>query len=141
MNAEKGRSMPEPGKVFDLPYGRTVFVSHTHADHEHCKPLRQALESWNVAYWYDSQDTRIGHRLLDELLTNVRKSDILLRVCTPAAVQSAWMHRELGMFLAFQQERAPQCPACNQDYQHLLRWVRTRDHRQGLLVHRRRVLA
>lgn len=98
--------MPATGKVFDQSHPHRVFVSYAHTDHDLCRPLRDALDSWNVAYWYDAENARIGHRLLDELLTNVRESDILLRVCTPAAAESAWMHRELGMFLAFQKERS-----------------------------------
>lgn len=102
--------MSDNGRVLDQPYGHKVFVSHTHTDHDLCKPLREALDAWNVSYWYDSTDARIGHRLVDELLHNLRESDILLRVCTPAAARSAWMHRELGMYLAFQKERTLRDP-------------------------------
>lgn len=102
--------MPQPGKVFDQPQPQRVFVSYAHADHELCKTLCEALDSWNVTYWHDSENARIGRSLLDQLLNNVRESDILVRVCTPAAARSAWMHRELGMYLAFQKERTLRDP-------------------------------
>jgi TIR domain len=85
-----------------MPGNDLIFVSHAHADNELCAPLLQALTAWGADYWFDIRNAAVGQVLTEEILQALHDRDVLLRICTPAAAQSVWMQRELGMFLAFQ---------------------------------------
>lgn len=79
-----------------------VFISHTHTDNALCEPLIDRLEAWGIPYWLDRSNGQVGQMLADQIADQIEAADVFVRLCTPAAASSVWMHRELGMFLAYE---------------------------------------
>lgn len=79
-----------------------VFISHTHTDNALCEPLIDRLETWGIPYWLDRSNGQVGQVLAEQIADQIEAADVFVRLCTPAAASSTWMHRELGMFLAYE---------------------------------------
>jgi hypothetical protein len=81
-----------------------VFISHTAEDTGLLTPLLARLEEKQVDFWTTilpgDSDTQLSPQTLDEIAGR----DVFLRICTPAAANSALIHREAAAFRAIQQK-------------------------------------
>lgn len=82
-----------------------IFISHSHADNQRSQPLLAALDAWQLDYWFDTQELDVGQRFSDRIQQALDERDIFVRICTPDAMLSFWMDRELrairGLHKAF----------------------------------------
>ncbi|HEU5441427.1 MAG TPA: toll/interleukin-1 receptor domain-containing protein [Ktedonobacterales bacterium] len=86
----------------DIVGSGRVFISHTHTDNALCEPLIDRLEAWSIPFWLDRSNGQVGQVLAQQIADQIEAADVFVRLCTPTAASSAWMHRELGMFLAYE---------------------------------------
>ena len=71
-----------------------VFISHTHEDNAECAPVLAALDAWQVDYWFDLAQLSAGLELLEHIQRGLQDRDIFIRICTRAALASAWTAQE-----------------------------------------------
>src|SRR5262249_12858859 len=77
---------------------KRIFISHAHADNDTCTFLLAGMDAWGVDYWFDLQEMNAGQQLSARLQEAIAERDIFVRVCTPNALTSFWMDRELAAF-------------------------------------------
>ncbi|WIG60926.1 MAG: hypothetical protein OJF49_003674 [Ktedonobacterales bacterium] len=77
-----------------MPGNGKLFVSHASADIPRCQPLLALLQVWGVDFWFDAQQMSAGEDLTQRIQAAIRERDIFVRICTPAAQQSYWVHLE-----------------------------------------------
>lgn len=82
-----------------------VFISHSHADNALCKPLVDALKSWGVDYWFDTERLEAGQALPDRIQAAIAERDTFIRVCTASVLRNPyWVNEETNAFRMLQAE-------------------------------------
>jgi hypothetical protein len=75
-----------------MPGGFDAFISHASEDRHTAERLETALGRARV--WFDRSDIRVGTLLGRELLSNIRKSRVLVLVWSTSAQASPWVQSE-----------------------------------------------
>lgn len=84
-----------------MPGNGKVFISHSHDDNELCGPLIDALDSWGVDYWFDTDRLEAGQDLSDRIQSAIAERDIFIRVGTAAVLRRPyWVNLETNAFRA-----------------------------------------
>jgi formylglycine-generating enzyme required for sulfatase activity len=76
-----------------------IFVSHSHADNQWCRPFVQALHDAGIDVWYDEKGISGGAQWMATIEQELQTRDIFLLVLTPEAWSSEWVQRELQLAL------------------------------------------
>ena len=82
---------------------REIFLSHASPDRRFVSKLADALSRHRVRVWFSRRTIRGAQQWHDEIGKALARCDWFLLVLSPAAVQSAWVKREL--LYALQQRR------------------------------------
>lgn len=78
-----------------------IFVSHSHADNELCKPLTNALAAWGIDFWFDTDRLEAGQDLSDKIQAAIAARDVFIRVGTGAVLRRPyWVNLETNAFRA-----------------------------------------
>lgn len=75
-----------------------VFLSHTSADKPIARRLAQDLRGRGLAVWLDEAEIRVGDSIPARVAGGLEESDLLILMCSTAALKSRWVHRELNIF-------------------------------------------
>lgn len=86
---------------------RTVFISYSHQDTAAAERLQMELEARNIHVFRDEPSLRPGEPWRPRLEREVRASDSLVVLISPAAGASSWVRQEVAWALNEQQAGGP----------------------------------
>jgi hypothetical protein len=86
------KSLPETKRGFS---GRSVFLSHSHADKEFVKKLANDLSQKGIRVWRDEAEMKVGDSLLDKISEAIDETDYLGVVLSKSSVRSRWVMTEV----------------------------------------------
>jgi hypothetical protein len=72
----------------------SVFISHSSKDKAFARHLATEMRRCGVQVWFDEWDIRVGSAIHFTLTEGIDKSDFVVVVLTPAALESPWVERE-----------------------------------------------
>jgi uncharacterized protein YjbI with pentapeptide repeats len=74
----------------------SCFISHSHADHEFCARLHEALEQLGTRVWFAPEDMKGGKKIHEQIESAIQMFDRLLLVLSPASMSSNWVATEVA---------------------------------------------
>jgi uncharacterized protein YjbI with pentapeptide repeats len=86
----------------------SCFISYSSEDDEFAQRLHADLQNNGVRCWFDSEDMRIGDRLTETIDAAVRHRDKLLLILSESSIASAWVHKEVRIALAEEEQHGRQ---------------------------------
>ena len=84
-----------------------VYISHSHRDNELVRDLARRLRDAGLKPVVDFAEVRAGTDWKKALREQIRDSEAVLKLVTPAALSSAWAMAELGMAEGFDRTVLP----------------------------------
>ena len=94
----KPADIAEPTKRF-----QTVFISHSHQDHDFVAKLNVALRERGVRTWFSPEEIRPGSKLSESIFSAIDSFDRLIVVLSEHSMSSQWVNSELHR--AYQRQR------------------------------------
>lgn len=85
--------------------GVRVFISHAYEDNALCMPVVAALSAWGLDYFFDSSQPDPHRPLTTANQQQLVNSQVLLRICTPAAQRSERVAQEVAAFRMLQAQK------------------------------------
>lgn len=76
-----------------------IFISHSHADIEWCRPFVAALREQGHDPWLDDSNLKLGDPWPMEIEQELLARDIFMLIVTPESMKSDWVRRELAVAL------------------------------------------
>jgi TIR domain len=73
-----------------------VFISHSSVDKWVARRISQDLQAMGIETFLDEKDIETGDSFDDSIQEQLRESDELLMLLSPAALQSTWVVMEIG---------------------------------------------
>jgi hypothetical protein len=95
----KPADIAEPTKRF-----QTVFISHSHQDHDFVAKLNQALRERGIRTWFSPEEIRPGSKLSESIFSAIDSFDRLIVVLSEHSMSSQWVNSELHR--AYQRQRS-----------------------------------
>lgn len=74
-----------------------VFISHAHEDRHEAAVLHDRLSLIGCACFLAHRDLPGGSKWRDEIVRELKSSDVFIPILTTSALGSAWVHQECGM--------------------------------------------
>lgn len=76
-----------------------VFISHASVDKPTAKRIVETLRGKGICPWIDDDAILVGHSIPSRIADGLDRADLLCVLISQAAVESAWVTRELEVFL------------------------------------------
>lgn len=83
---------------------QTVFISHSHKDHEFVARLNMALRERGVRTWFSPEEIRPGTKLSESIFAAIDSFDRLIVVLSQNSMSSPWVNSELHRAFARQRK-------------------------------------
>jgi len=96
---QKPADIAEPTKRF-----QSVFISHSHQDHDFVAKLNQALRERDIRTWFSPEEIRPGSKLSESIFSAIDSFDRLIVVLSEHSMSSQWVNSELHR--AYQRQRS-----------------------------------
>jgi len=74
---------------------QSVFISHSHKDHDFVSRLNSALRRHGVRTWFAHDDLNVGTKIHESVFTAISSFDRLIVVLSKSSIQSPWVIAEL----------------------------------------------
>ncbi|MDX6768933.1 MAG: toll/interleukin-1 receptor domain-containing protein [Elusimicrobiota bacterium] len=74
-----------------------VFISHAHEDRQEAAVLHDRLSLLGCECFLAHRDLPGGSKWRDEIVRELKSSDVFIPILTTSALGSAWVHQECGM--------------------------------------------
>ncbi len=84
---------------------RHIFISHSSQDDEFAKELHDALVSFGLTVWVDSQNLRGGNKLAMEIDAAIEGARQVIAVLSPKTINSSWVRTEIQKALEVEANR------------------------------------
>lgn len=82
---------------------QTVFISHSHKDHDFVARLNIALRERDIRTWFSHEEIRPGSKLSESIFSAIDSFDRLIVVLSEHSMSSQWVNSELHR--AYQRQR------------------------------------
>src|SRR5205807_4918980 len=84
-------------------FGYDVFISYKRGDSplgssSYAKRLKERLSTAGYQCFLDDDDSPAGEALSPAVERGIRRSRVMVVLCTPDAMQSSWVNKEVGLF-------------------------------------------
>ena len=74
-----------------------VFISYSRADGSRVMPVAEELSSLGVPLWLDQDEISAGSTWAEGIVSAIKKSDVMLLMCSDAALHSRAVHQEVQL--------------------------------------------
>ena len=74
-----------------------IFISYSHENSESAARIAEELQARGLRTWQDIHDIRLGRRIESEMEDGIARSDAVLHLLTPAALNSPPIRREIDL--------------------------------------------
>lgn len=78
----------------------SVFISHSHRDHEFVTRLNSALREKGIKTWFSHEDLEVGQKIHEALFSAIESFDRLIIVLSEDSMKSPWVISELRRAMA-----------------------------------------
>ena len=72
------------------------FISYAHSDSDEAQRLVKALSAINIVGWLDTADIAAGTGIASDVRDALKKSDAVVVLLSPRALDSEWVQFEIG---------------------------------------------